>query len=432
MDSPVCKPSIAYLTSVYARAGDTFIRREVQALRQMGWTIRTFSIRRADASERVSEDIASEQATTVYILEQGLFRLLAALLRMSFKYPARMRRAILQAMSVRWPGLKSAIWHFVYLMEASYLAEQLIAARVELLHNHIAMNSATVAMLASTLSGVPYSLTVHGPHEFFASEHWALGAKVASSVLTVCISHYGKSQCMLFSRPEHWNKLRIVRCGLENQFLHETSKQLPERHRLICVGRISPEKGQLLLVDAVAELTEEGVDLELVIAGDGPFRDVIANRIHALQLQDTIRLTGWQSSDQVRQSIEESSLLVLPSFAEGIPVVLMEAMALGRPVIATYVGGVPELVTPNDSGWLVPAGSVPDLADAIRDALSFPPHVLAQMGQRGRQQVLAQHSIANEARKLGELFEKILEQARMNHARPVPNTHRNNIVRIWR
>ena len=243
---------IAYLTSHYARAGDTFIRREVEELRRRGWTVHTFSIRRVDEGEAVSEEILRERRGTDYILEHGPLRLLAAFLRVSALSPRRMARAIRQASALRWPGVRSWAWHWIYLVEAAYLSEQLVARRVALLHNHIAMNSATVAMLASTLSGVPFSMTVHGPHDFFAADQWGLGGKVARSAVTVCISDYGKSQCMLFTPCEHWEKIRVVRCGLDGAFLDAAPVPQPARPRLVCVGRLGPEKGLLLLVHAAA------------------------------------------------------------------------------------------------------------------------------------------------------------------------------------
>jgi colanic acid/amylovoran biosynthesis glycosyltransferase len=399
------KRSIAYLTSVYARAGDTFVRNEVEELRRLGWTVHTFSIRRADARERVSAEIGREQATTDYILERGLARLLLAFARVSLRSPARTVRAIRQARDLRWPGLKSLARHAAYLLEAAYLAERLRALGVELLHDHISMSSATVARLASTLSGVPFSMTVHGPHDFFAAEQWGLGKKIAASSLTVCISSFGRSRCMLFSEPEHWSKIEVVRCGLDRGFLQAPPPSRPAGGGFLCVGRLSPEKGQVLLVEAAARLRGEGIPLEIAIAGDGPSRALIERRARELGVEREVRLLGWQSSEAVRERIVRCRAVVLPSFAEGIPVVAMEAMALGRPVIATGVGGIPELVRHGENGWLVPAGSVEELAGAMREALRAPEEELARRGQRGRQLVLERHDLAVEVGKLAGLLE---------------------------
>jgi len=398
---------IAYLTSVYARAGDTFIRREVEELRRLGWTVHTFSIRRADESEQVSEEILREQSTTDYILERGAWRLLLSLARTALRSPRRLFRAVQQARRVRAPGIRSWLWHIFYLGEAAYLGERLEALGVSLLHDHISMSSATVAMLASTLAGVPFSMTVHGPHDFMEARHWALAEKISASSLTVVISEFGKSQCMLFAHPREWHKLAVVRCGLDD-VAHVAPKASQNSSRLVCVGRLSPEKGQVLLVEAVALLAPAGIRAEIVFVGDGPARQEIEQRAAALGVSDRVRLVGWQSSAEVREWISGSLALVLPSFAEGIPVVLMEAMALKRPVVSTYVGGIPELVRDGESGWLVPAGSAEALASAIRELLAAPAERLEGMGECGRLRVLEQHDSTTEVRKLDALFRRIL------------------------
>lgn len=401
---PMAPPSIAYLTSFYARAGDTFIRREVEELRRRGWTVHTFSIRRSAEGEQVSDEVRREQRTTGYVLEQGLFKLMLSLVRMGLRSPRRVMRAIGLAGAIRWPGVRSWFLHCAYLLEAAYLGEQLVRRRVDLLHDHIAMSSGTVAMLASELSGVPFSMTVHGL-ELLSAEQWALGAKIAASAATLCVSTFGKAQCMMFSPPEHWHKLHVVRCGLDAPFLSDAPSPPPAVQRLVCVGRLSPEKGHLLLVEAAAALQQQGIEPEIVLVGDGPSRPEIERRARELGVSRVIRLVGWQSTVEVRRWISESRALVLPSFSEGIPVVLMEAMALRRPVIATWVGGIPELVEPGRSGWLVPPGSHEALADAMREALSAPVEELSRMGEHGHLQVLARHDLSVEAARLATLFE---------------------------
>lgn len=398
---------IAYLTSSYARAGDTFIRQEVEELRALGWTVLTYSIRRA-AGEDVSDEIRREQRSTDYILEHGPWRLLGTFVRMWLRAPSRMIRALALGAAIRSPGLRSWLRHWAYLLEASYLAERLLAERIALLHDHISMNSATVAMLASAISGVPFSMTVHGPHDFLEAERWALGAKVAASVLTVCISDFGRSQCMLFSPPDSWGKLQVVRCGVDARFLDEAPRPFPRGPRLVSVGRLSPEKGQVLLVRAAAALRAQGIAAEIVLIGDGPSRAEIERTARELSVTDAIQLVGWQGSGDVLRLVSESRALVLPSFAEGIPVVLMEAMALRRPVIATFVGGIPELVKPGENGWLVPAGSIDELADAMREVLSAPAETLERMGERGRQRVMEHHDLHAAGRALSDLFERAL------------------------
>ena len=327
--------------------------------------------------------------------------------RMVARHPAGERAAL--ARRPAWA------WHWIYLVEATYLAEQLVARRVALLHNHIAMNSATVAMLASTLSGVPFSMTVHGL-ELLSADQSALGRKIEASASTVCISSFGRAQCMMFAPTWTWQKLHVVRCGLEGSFLEAPSSPVPDVARLVCIGRLSPEKGQLLLVDALASLRDRGIEANIVLVGDGPMREEIDRRVRRLGVEGQLRCVGWQSSAEVRRWIGTSRAVVLPSFSEGIPVVLMEAMALGRPVIATEVGGIPELVRSGENGWLVPAGSVDELALALEATLLAKVGVLDRMGAQGRKRVMERHDLSTEVAKLAQLFESVIGGD--DHARP--------------
>jgi len=224
--------------------------------------------------------------------------------------------------------------------------------------------------------------------------------KVSRSAFVVAISSFGRSQIYLRTSAALWPKIRVVHCGLEPNFYSGTTNtQIPE-FRLVCVGRLCEAKGQLLLVDAVARLKQKGVRVDLVLAGDGPMRPEIEQMVREFGLQDTVRITGWISSDRVREEILAARAMVLPSFAEGLPVVLMEALALRRPVITTYIAGIPELVRHRENGWLIPAGSIDDLTAAIEDCLSRSSDEIERMGDAGRRRVIERHSIDVEAGKL--------------------------------
>lgn len=399
------RPIIAYLTSAYARAGDTFIRREVEELRLIGFQVHTFSIRR-EAAEAVSEAIRAEQATTDYILERSPATLLAALFAEFIRGPARMWQAYQRASRIRVRGVKGFCWNLIYLMEAAYLASRLRKLGVRHLHNHIAENSATVAMLASQLSGIPYSLTVHGPREFFMVSQIGLAEKVSSSAFVACISSFTKSQCMAWTATVDWPKLKLVHCGLDDQFRTAPSFPVSASNRFVHVGRLCSDKGQLLLIQAAAQLKRAGLDFHLEIIGDGPLRPQIEELIQRDQLQEYVSLRGWLGSGEVQDSLKQASIMVLPSFAEGLPVVIMEALVMERPVISTYVAGIPELVRPGENGWLAPAGDVDALVAAMSAAMQTPVEQLRAMGRSGRQRVLEQHNIHVEVAKLAELFQR--------------------------
>lgn len=220
---------------------------------------------------------------------------------------------------------------------------------------------------------------------------------------------------MAFSHPQHWNKLKIVRCGVGAEFREATIAPPPSAPELVCVGRLCPEKGQALLVRAVGRLVSEGYHVRLSLIGDGEDRALIEQTIEEQELRNVVVMLGWQSSSQIRRRMQASHLLVLPSFAEGLPVVIMEALALGRPVISTFVAGIPELVKPGESGWLVPAGDLDALVNAMREALTTSPDRLEAMGRSGRAAVAARHDVRLEAAKLAKLFEAVA------HDRPLPD-----------
>ncbi len=295
--------------------------------------------------------------------------------------------------------------HFIYLVEACSIYLLLQAEQAQHLHAHFGTNSAEVAMLTHALGGPPWSFTAHGPEEFDKASFIGLSEKIRRARFVIAISSFGRSQLFRQVGYDQWKKIQIVRCGLEPAFYeHDTTRGPTEIARLVCVGRLCEQKGQLLLLEAAKRLSEAGIKFELVLAGDGEMRGELERTIEQFRLQGVVRITGWITSDQVREQILGCRALILPSFAEGLPVVLMEAMALRRPVISTFVAGIPELVEPGEHGWLVPAGDVDRLADAMRLCLECSDAKINSMGENARAKVTQLHDIDREAQRLAELF----------------------------
>jgi colanic acid/amylovoran biosynthesis glycosyltransferase len=396
--------TIAYLTSAYARASDSFIRGEVEQLRALGFTVHTFSIRQPGSAELVTEEIRREHAATEFVLGVGPARLVLAWLKAALRSPSRMFIAVRLVARIGAPGLYGRLRALIYLVEAAYLATRLQARKVKHLHNHIGEGSAAVAMLASVLSGIPFSITIHGPGEFDRPEVLALGEKIHRASFTVAVSEFGRSQLYRWCDRADWPKIHVIHCGLDGSFLDVATTAIPEARRLVCVGRLAEQKGSLLLIEAASRLIAAGLAFELVLIGDGPLRLPIEELIGQLGLREHVRLAGWQGPEAVRAEILQARALVLPSFAEGLPVVLMEALALGRPVISTYVAGIPELVVPGVCGWLVPAGSIEALTVAMTEALTAPVQDLEHLGRAGAARAASGHNGAVEAAKLAGLI----------------------------
>jgi colanic acid/amylovoran biosynthesis glycosyltransferase len=395
---------IAYLVNQYPQPSQTFIRREIAALESMGVSVDRFTVRRWNGT-LVDPGDQAEAARTRAVLDVGAFGLLMAMLRTKLRSPVRFFRAFCDAIRLGRKSDRGVIYHLIYLAEACVLVRWLREAQIEHVHAHFGTNSTAVALLCRSLGGPTYSFTCHGPEEFDRPEALKLGEKVARAKFAVTISEYGRSQLYRWCDHAHWSRIHVVHCGLDEMFLAEPPAPPTRTAKLVCVGRLAEQKGQLVLVEAATRLLAAGEHLELLLIGDGPMRPQIERLIARANAQAQIRIGGWMSNDEVRQHLLESRAMVLPSFAEGLPVVVMEALALGRPVISTYVAGIPELVETGKCGWLVPAGSVEALCEAMRDALHASKERLAEMGAEGARRVRERHDAKVEAAKLKKLFE---------------------------
>jgi colanic acid/amylovoran biosynthesis glycosyltransferase len=402
------RDQLAYLINQYPKISHSFIRREIRALERRGVSIRRFAIRRSKDRRVVDPADLAEQEVTDYILGRAGVLLLWASFVLALSTPIRFCRAFWLTIGMMRGSDRSAILHLVYLLEASWLSRQLSREGIRHLHAHFGTNSAEVAMLSSELAGIPFSFTIHGPEEFDDTRGLHLAKKVERAAFVVAISSFGRSQIFRAVESSHWSKVKVVHCGVHEAFTAAAPTVAAGCRRLVCVGRLSEQKGHALLIAAAAELRESGLEFELVLVGDGELRGALEALIVEHGLCGTVSIAGWADESRVRQEIISARALVLPSFAEGLPVVVMEAMALGRPVIATYVGGIPELVVDGETGWLVPAGSEEALCGAIRDCLQSSDARIADMGAKGRARALDRHTVDEEALKLEQLFDRSL------------------------
>jgi glycosyltransferase involved in cell wall biosynthesis len=397
---------IAYLVNQYPKTSHTFIRREILALETEGCSVDRFAIR-PSTDDFIDQADRAEAKLTRALLEEGPMRLIGAVFCQALTRPRRFFATLATALRLGWRSERGVVRHLAYLAEACLLQQWLTKRGIEHLHAHFGTNSAMVAMLCHLLEGPPYSFTVHGPEEFDKPAFIALGEKIGRAAFTVAISSHGRSQLLRHSSTRDWPRIHVVRCGLDESYLGQHPSPVPNVPRLVCVGRLSEQKGQLLLLEAAAALEQTRTPFELVLAGDGEMRREIELGITRLGLGERVRITGWLDDAGIRREIESARALVLPSFAEGLPVVIMEAFALGRPVLSTYVAGIPELVVANESGWLVPAGSATELADAMRQVLEMSVETLTIMGLRGRERVLAVHDARLNARLLWRHVEAV-------------------------
>jgi glycosyltransferase involved in cell wall biosynthesis len=394
---------IAYLINQYPAVSHTFIRREIRALEKQGHEVLRISIRGWQDVQQ-GQDLLEQQQTR-YVLRGGPVFLILAFLQALVTRPKGLAKAARLMWQISRNADRPLSIHLIYLFEACAIFFWLREANIEHLHAHFGTNPAEVAMFVHELGGPRWSFTAHGPEEFDKPKFIALPEKIRRCNFVVGVSSFGRSQLLRNVGHEHWQKIKVVHCGIESDFYANSPDEPGGDRRLLCVGRLCEQKGQLLLLDAGRQLRDRGTKFELVLAGDGEMRAELESLITRYGLENVVRITGWITSDQVRDEILAARALVLPSFAEGLPVVLMEAMALKRPVISTFVAGIPELVVPGEHGWLVPAGETETLAAAMQACLDADPGTIARMGDAARARVLERHDADKEAAKLAGLFQ---------------------------
>jgi glycosyltransferase involved in cell wall biosynthesis len=396
---------IAYLVNQYPQPSHSFIRREIAALEAHGATIERFTVRETDGTLVDPRDQAEKSRARV-VLGVGGVGLLGATLKTMVTRPLAFVNALRLALRVGRRSERGTAMQLVYLAEACVLRGWLADAKAQHVHAHFGTNSTTVAMLCRALGGPTYSFTCHGPEEFDKAMAIRLDEKIHRAAFVVAISEFGRSQLYRWCDDSDWPKIKVVRCGVDDIFLNGSAAlpPIPQEARFVCIGRLVPQKGQLILIEAAGKLVAEGIDLKITFAGDGPLRAALQRRIDELKLTDHVRIGGWMSNEQVKAEILASRAMVLPSFAEGLPVVIMEALALHRPVVTTRIAGIPELVTDGQCGWVVTPGSVQELTDALRSACRATPQELARMGGEGAARVAQCHNAHAEAGKLKALF----------------------------
>jgi glycosyltransferase involved in cell wall biosynthesis len=401
---------LAYLTTAYPSVSHTFIRREILGLERLGFEIQRFAIRSGTLSG--DPDDLAEQAKTHHLLAGGALRLLLLAMRGAFFARLRVFTALGTSLSLSRASERGLLRHLAYLVEALALLSLFRDRNVRHVHVHFGTNAAAVAMLVKQLGGPTFSMTVHGPDEFDAAIGLSIGAKIAASSFTVAISNYCASQLRRWADFSDWGRIHVVHCTVGSDWFDAAAPASETSRDFVSVGRLSAQKAQILLIDAFADAVARGIEGRLILVGDGELRGAIEARIRARNLEDRVTITGWATGAQVREWLLRSRALVLPSFAEGLPMVLMEAMALQRPVIATQIAGIPELVRPGTDGWLVIAGDHDALVDAFVAAASADPDTLRRLGAQAQQRVQERHTTATEVGKLARRFHEVLDPKR--------------------
>jgi len=409
---------IGCLTQNYPGLSHTFIQREVLALRELGVDVYTYSIRSPGACDLLSDDNRRENESTQYVLPPKWAPLMCAHFREFFSRPLRYFRTLALALRVRPGGLRGVLWAMFYFAEAIYLAALWKRDSIEHAHIHFAMSCATPGMLASYASGIPYSVTIHGPSVFLKAREYRVDEKVKRASFAVCISEFCRNKVASLCGSKDRNKLHVIHCGVNPEtyspprVVYGRNSQLPTPNsqlpiHLLSVGRLAHCKGFHILLEAIAHLKSKGVPVKLNLIGDGPERALLENHAGELGIGDCVTFEGGVGQDDIQAYYDACDIFVLPSFDEGVPVVLMEAMAKEIPVVTTRITGVPELVEDGVSGVLVNPGNAEELANAVAH-LAEDAELRKIFGKAGREKVLDEFDSRKNARSLKILFERYI------------------------
>lgn len=392
---------IGYLASEYPSISHTFIRREVTALRERGLEIRTFSVRRPPRNAPLGEVDRREEAQTWYLQPPRFASTVAAHWRELLSGPRRYARALGIALRNRPPGARAALWSVFYFAEGAILADSLRRAGVRHLHVHFANAAADVARVACFLCGIPWSLMLHGTADYEYPAVLTLADKLRAARFTVCASYFVRAQALRTIPPELWDRVTVVRCGVNVARPPARSSGGPLR--VVCVGRLSPEKGHHGLLRALARLRATVPALRVSFVGDGPMRAELEAQARELGLADSVEFLGARSERDVMQILASADLFALASLMEGLPVVLMEAMSLGLPVVAPRVAGVPELVNDEREGLLFHPSDWDGLGAQLRRLLTDA-DLRARLGAAGRARVAQEFAIERAVEPLWKRF----------------------------
>ena len=388
---------VFYLAGQFPAINHGYLLAEIQGLRENGIEVVVASISPPDRpSEQLSPGEKEEAARTFYVKAVPLARAGIIHLAEFLRNPLGCWRGMAFALKLAHGNPRRSVFHL------AYFAEAVLVGREMRLHgvSHVMANfSATVAMIAARIFPITMSFTVHGFGELYDPVGTFLDERISGSIFVRSVSRYGRGQLMLACPRSQWPKLLYFPLGIDPaRFVPAARRSLGSPPRLLCVGRLAPEKGQGLLLEAVAALRARGCAAHLRFAGDGPDRAWLESRAAELGVSSSVDFAGWVAPDQLRALYEETDLFVLPSLAEGIPIVLMEAMAMQIPCVAPRIAGIPELIEDGVDGLLYAVADVEDLTRKIR-ALIDSPELCAQIGLRARARVEREYDMtANTAR----------------------------------
>jgi colanic acid/amylovoran biosynthesis glycosyltransferase len=389
---------IAYLIGQYPAINHGYLLREIQLLRGFGWEISVASVNRPDRpAEKLSPEEKDAAATTFCIKSQPLSRVISAHCGTLFTRPLSYFRGL-------WIALRTGGPRWVL-----YFAEAIVVGRwmqrTGLQHVHVSF-SGHVGMLAREVFPIRASLAVYGYGELAAQDSRTFARIVSSMQFVRCISRHSRSMVMLACAPRLWDRIVASPLGIDTTTLTPAPfREHPRPFTVTYVGRLAPEKGQSLLLEAVARLRGAGCDVRVRLVGDGPDRAALESQAARDSIESTVIFEGYVSGERLAACYQDTDAFVLTSLFEGIPMVLMEAMAKQIACVAPRITGIPELIEEGVSGLLFHPADGEDLVRTLTRLIGDP--VLRRsLGENGRRRVSAMYDSARNA----EAFARILRE----------------------
>ena len=405
---------LAFLLSRYPAVSHTFLLNEVLGLRARGVDVETASINRPDrAPSQLSDTEAAEALQTHYVKDGNLLLALLTALGTACAHPDVLWRGLVAVVRLRNLSLRQRGYWVFYLAEALLVGRWMQQRKLGHLHVHFGGAVASVGMLTSIAWRIPYSLTIHGPEELLDVSGYRLKEKLEQASFVFCISDFCRSQLCQLTEPRTWGKFAVVRLGVDPATLLPSSSHGASEHttlRLVCTGRLVAAKGHRILLEALVKLARRGIAVKATLIGDGPERASLTQFVEREGLGASVVFTSALSHAETLQHVRSADIFVLASFAEGIPVALMEAMALGLPCVSTTIAGIPELIQTGRDGLLVAPSSVDELAEAI-ESLANDAAQRNFLGRSARRRIIRDYNLPLNQERLAQCFQNRLAPA---------------------
>lgn len=408
--------NIAYVMTHYPRVALTYIASEIDEVERRGGQIFPIVMNLPAAEDLTTEEARERQRRSFY-LKASPMTVAANALRVAAAHPVKMARLAFKAVRSGCSDLSIIARRLIHLGYGALAARRCREEQIHHLHAQFGLAPATIAWFACEIlnfdqrAGCTWSFTIHGFHDFVNETESRLDLKAASASFVVCVSDFTKSQLCRVTNPQHWDRFHVVRCGIDlTDFPLRQPRPNRDVPRIAMVGRLSPEKGHGILLDAVSKLVKAGLPLEVEFIGDGQFGEELRRRVNDLGLEESVIFSGELLPDEVARRLAEADIFCMASFAEGLPISIMEAMAVGVPVVTTWIGGIPELALNDVTALTVPPGNSDALAAAIK-RLVADPELGKQLASGGRSAVERMHSRESSGAELVALFKKQLNLA---------------------